>query len=77
VELHRLPVDAAMQAEPVSVGWSRALTCGPRSLSEVLGAALEQMNAEDEAEAYRADPIAYITAQRSKRTLWGRLFGRR
>jgi hypothetical protein len=46
-------------------------------VSEVLTEALERMNAEDEAEAYRADPIAYIRAQRARTTLWGRLFGRR
>ena len=61
----------------MSVGWSRALTREPRTISEILTEARERMDAEDQAEAYRADPIAYITAQRSKRTLWGRLFGRR
>jgi hypothetical protein len=46
-------------------------------VSEVLTEALERMNAEDEAEAYRRDPITYIRAQRARGTLWGRLFGRR
>jgi len=77
VELHRLPADAAMQADPVSAGWSRALTLGPRTIPEVLAEALARMEAEDEAERYRADPIAYIRAQRVRTTLWGRLFGRR
>jgi hypothetical protein len=46
-------------------------------VSEVLGAALEQMNAEDEAEAYRRDPITWLRAERRRHSLFWRLFGRR
>lgn len=73
------PVDplGLHQPDPVDAGWARSLTRGPRTVSEVLGEALQRMNAEDEAEAYAADPIAYIRAGRARTTLWGRLFGRR
>lgn len=77
MELYRLPADAAMQHDPVSAGWSRALTRGPRTVSEVLTEALQRMDAEDQAEAYRADPVTWIRAHRARTTLWGRLFGRR
>jgi hypothetical protein len=77
VELHPLDPLGLHRPDPVSAGWSRALPRGPRTVSEVLTEALERMNAEDEAEAYRRDPITYIRAQRARGTLWGRLFGRR
>jgi hypothetical protein len=76
VELY--PLDPlGLHQDPMAAGWSRALTRGPRTVSEVLTEARDRMDAEDEAEAYRADPIAYIRAQRARTTLWGRLFGRR
>jgi hypothetical protein len=77
VELHRLPVDAAMQADPVSAGWSRALSRGPRTVSEVLTDALTRMEAEDRAEEARRDPVTWLRAERARRSLFWRLFGRR
>lgn len=75
---HQLPVDAAMQrGGQVDHGWTRAIHHGPLSIDQVLGRALAEMDAEDEAEAYRRDPLAYVAADRRKSTLFGRLFGRR
>jgi len=78
MELHRLPVDAIMRPDPVDTGWMQALHRGePLTVDQVLGRGLQAMLDEDRAEAERADPIRYIRAQRARRTLWGRLLGRR
>ena len=47
----------------------------PRTVAEVLAGALAAMEAEDEAEMYRADPITYVRTERRKRSLFWRLFG--
>lgn len=77
MELYPLDPLGLHQPDPVSAGWSRALSRGPRTISEVLAEALQRMDAEDEAEAYRADPISWIRAQRARTTLFSRMFGRR
>jgi hypothetical protein len=77
MELHPLDPLGLARPDPVDSGWARRISQGPRSVEEVLRAASAAMDAEDEAEAYRRDPIGYITAQRARTTLWGRLFGRR
>lgn len=61
----------------VQRGEVRRVSHGPLTVDQVLGRGLQAMLDEDRAEAERADPIRYVTAQRSRRTLWGRLFGRR
>jgi regulator of protease activity HflC (stomatin/prohibitin superfamily) len=75
MELH--PVVLPDLPQVVQRGEVTRLYRGERTLAEILADASRQMDAEDEAERYRADPIRYVTAQRSRRTLWGRLFGRR
>ena len=76
VELH--PLDPlGLQQDPVSAGWSRALSRGPRTVSEVLAEALTRMEAEDRAEAYRRDPVTWLRAERARHSLFWRLFGRR
>ena len=76
MELH--PLDPmGLHQDPVSAGWSRALTRGPRTVSEVLAEALTRMEAEDRAEAYRRDPVTWLRAERARRSLFWRLFGRR
>lgn len=77
MELHPLDPLGLHQQDPVSAGWSRALTRGPRTVSEVLAEALQRMDAEDEAEAYRRDPITWLRAERRRHSLFWRLFGRR
>jgi hypothetical protein len=50
----------------------------PRTVAQVLDDARKAMEAEDEALARARDPIAYVRAQRARRTLLGRLlYGRR
>jgi hypothetical protein len=53
----------------------RALTRGPRTVSEVLTEALTRMEAEDRAEAYLRDPVTWLRAERARRSLFWRLFG--
>jgi hypothetical protein len=77
VELHPLDPLGLQQHDPVSAGWSRALTRGPPTVSEVLTEALTRMEAEDRAEAYRCDPVTWLRAERARRSLFWRLFGRR
>jgi hypothetical protein len=82
MELHPLPrplpgasdAGAALHAGMVS----RVLRGEGRSVAEVLAAASNAMDAEDEAERYAADPVAYVRAHRPRRTLLQRLlYGRR
>jgi hypothetical protein len=70
---HRLPVDEAMQRDPVGSGWARALHRGPSTVGEVLERASRAMDEADEAAAYASDPVGYVTAQNRRRTLLGRL----
>jgi chorismate-pyruvate lyase len=78
MELHPLFVDRPpLPVTPVDAGWARSIRQGPRTIGEVLRSASEAMDREDEAERYRADPIAYISAHQRKHRLWDRLFGRR
>jgi hypothetical protein len=77
VELHPLDPLGLQQQDPVAPGWSRALSRGPRTVSEVLAEALARMEAEDQAEAYRRDPVTWLRAERARRSLFWRLFGRR
>jgi hypothetical protein len=72
----RLPVDLAMQNTPVDSGWCRAVSHGPKTLQEILRAASAAMDAQDEAEAYRRDPVAYFRARRGRRLLDRLLHGR-
>jgi len=53
----------------------RALTRGPRTVSEVLTEALTRMEAEDRAEAYLRDPVTWLRAERARRSLFWWLFG--
>ena len=77
MELYPLDPLGLHQPDPVDAGWARSLTRGPRTVSEVLGEALERMNAEDEAETYRRDPVTWLRAERARHSLFWRLFGRR
>ena len=76
MDLHRLPCDAAMHPDPVDTGWARAVHRGPRTVEQVLGAALAAMNEQDEAERRAADPVAWLRAERRRRSLFWHLFGR-
>jgi hypothetical protein len=77
MELHPLPVDRPpLPVSPVGAGWARTIR-QPRTVEEILADASKAMDEQDEAERMAADPIAYIRAERGRRTLWGRLFGRR
>lgn len=59
---------------PVDEGWARSIRHGPSTIPEVLARGLvERMTAEDEAEAYRADPLTYVRARRPRRRLIDRL----
>jgi len=64
-------------AEPdqVDTGWMRAARRGPSTVGEVLARGVAAMEAEDQAEAYSRDPVAYVAAQR-RPTLLRRLLGR-
>jgi hypothetical protein len=66
-----------MQRDPVDTGWARALSPGPRTVSEVLTEARERMDAEDRAEEAQHDPVTWLRAERARRSLFWRLFGRR
>lgn len=75
MELHELrPPDLSRLA---SAGEVRRLSRGPRTISEVLTAARTAMEAEDEAERRAADPVTWLRAERRRRSLFWRLFGRR
>lgn len=54
-------------------GEARAIIRGRRSIPEVLERARLEMEAEDELEDYRKDPLAYVRAHRPCRTLGQRL----
>ncbi len=73
MELHELPLPDLPQA--VERGEAVRLYRGERTPAEILADASRQMDAEDEAERYRSDPIAYITARRPRRLI-DRLLGR-
>jgi hypothetical protein len=75
MELHPLP--GSLQPSKVDQGWSRVIRHGRRTVAEVLADARAEMELQDEAEAYRADPIGYVRAWERRRTLFGRWFGRR
>jgi hypothetical protein len=75
MELHPLP--GSLQPSRVDQGWARSIAHGRMTVQEVLERASRWMDEQDEAEAYRHDPIAYIQAWRRKHTLWGRLTGGR
>jgi len=75
LQLHPLRIDGAPQPGPVDAGWARAISRGERTPAEILAGASRAMDQEDEAERYRADPVAYITAHRPRRLI-DRLFGR-
>lgn len=74
MDLHRLPVDAEMQASPIDRGWARSIR-NPRTVGEVLRAASREMDEQDERERQAADPIAYLPAHRGRRLI-DRLLGR-
>jgi hypothetical protein len=67
VDLYPLP--GTPQPGPVDAGWVQAIRRGPSTIAEVLERARLAAEAEDEAEAYRADPIAYVRAHRPRRRL--------
>jgi hypothetical protein len=75
MELHRLPVDAAMQRDPVDSGWARAIYRGPRTIGQVLAAAAAEMDAEDERLEQARDPVGWVRAHRPRRLI-DRLLGR-
>jgi hypothetical protein len=77
MELYRLPADAALRPDPAAVdaGWVRAVRTGPMTVAEVLERGRAEMEAEDEAERRRADPVLWARAHRP-RTLWNLLLGR-
>jgi hypothetical protein len=78
VELYPLRTGLPGLAELAARGEVSRLWREPRTVAEILAAASEAMDREDEAEWAAADPIAWIRAQRARRTLWGRLvYGRR
>jgi hypothetical protein len=78
MELYPLQTGLPDLAQLAARGEVSRLYREPRTVAEVLAGALAAMEAQDEAEAYRADPIAYVRAERARRTLWGRLMhGRR
>ncbi len=73
MELHELPLPDLPKA--VQRGEMVRLYRGERTPAEILADASRAMDQEDEAERYRADPVAYITAHRPRRLI-DRLFGR-
>lgn len=77
MELHPLDPLGLHQPDPVGAGWSRALSRGPRTVSDVLAEALTRMEAEDRAEEARRDPVTWLRAERARHSLFWRLFGRR
>jgi hypothetical protein len=76
VDLYPLQLPDVPQPDPVDTGWARRIRQGPRTIEEVLHAASARMDAEDEAEAYWRDPVAWVRAHRPRR-LWDVLLGRR
>jgi len=77
MELRTYPLDPLGLHREADRGWVRALAAGPKTIQQVLAGASAAMDEQDRAEAYARDPIAYMRAERARRTLWGRLFGRR
>jgi hypothetical protein len=78
MELHPLDPLGLARPDPADAGWTQAIRRGePLSAEQVLGRGLQAMLDEDQAEAERADPIAYAAAQRRRSSLFWRLFGRR
>ena len=75
MDLHPLFVDRPPAPGPVDTGWARVIRHGPMTVEQVLDRARAEMDAQDEAEAYRRDPIAYIRARRPRRLI-DRLLGR-
>jgi hypothetical protein len=73
VDLYPLDPLRLARPDPVPAGWAQAIHRGPRTVAEVLAAASQAMDAQDEAERAAADPITYTRVQRARRTLWGRL----
>lgn len=77
MELHRLPIDAELRPDPVDTGWVRWISRGPSTVGQVLERGRQAMLAEDEAEEYARDPLAYVRAHRPRRRLIDRLlYGR-
>jgi hypothetical protein len=76
VELYPLPGALAELGRAVAEGQARMLRRGPRTLAEILTAAAEAMDDEDQAEEYARDPVTWLRAHRPPRNLWERLFGR-
>lgn len=60
-----------MQARGDAVALARNRT--PRTIDEILQAASARMDAEDQAEAYRNDPVTYMRARRLRTRLIDRL----
>ena len=54
-------------------GSARRIMHGPMTISGVLERGRLAMEAEDQAEAYRNDPVAWLRAHRPRRTLGQRL----
>jgi hypothetical protein len=76
MDLYPLPADQAMRQDPVETGWTRVIRHGPMTVEQVLERGRAAMEAEDEREAREADPVAWLRAERRRRRLWDRLFGR-
>jgi hypothetical protein len=74
MDLH--PLDPLGLHRPVERGWARSITTGPKTVEQVLDGARAQMRLEDEVQAYREDPLAYVRAYRRRHRLWDRLFSR-
>lgn len=75
MDLYRLPADAAMQ-RPAERGWTIGISRGPVTVAEVLQAASDRMDAEDELLERERDPLAWMRAHRPRRLI-DRLLGRR
>jgi len=73
VELY--PLELPDLPKAVERGEAARLYRRERTPAEILADASRAMDQEDEAERYRADPVAYITAHRPRRLI-DRLFGR-
>jgi hypothetical protein len=76
MDVYPLP-GAPQPPSRVDEGWSRVIRHGRRTVRQVLDAARAEMELQDAAEAYRADPVGYIQAHRRRHQLWDRWFGHR
>ena len=76
MELHPLLSGRPDLAQLVARGEVSRVYREPPTVAEILAGALAEMETQEEAEAYRADPIAYIRARRRRNTPWNRLLGR-